>query len=107
MDEAFSFWFPIILIEQLTFTDQKIQVEQFGEGHILHSGVLMCRESREKLLNQVGTKKFKVVRHRPANARLCKTCQEKYRANGDSAIHAWVTGKPKKPSVSLPPLAKF
>lgn len=107
MDENFIFWLPITEIDQLTFEGQTVKVDKLEEGHIIHSGRLMCGESMERTLNLFKTKKFKKVKTRPEHARICQECQRRYKANLDSAWDKWIAGKPIAPVAKLPPLAKF
>lgn len=104
MNDEFQVWFPIKFVDQLTFTNQTVHVEVFGEGHIVYQGILMCGESREKLKNAFGAKKDKTVVGRPSSVKICETCARKYRANGRSPWSNWVEGNPITPAVKLPAL---
>lgn len=102
MDEKFSFWYVSIIEVQLGLEGKAFPKNILLEGHILHSGRLMCGESMEILLNRVKKKyeaqtvkglPFKI---RQGRVKLCPVCTARYMKNGDSAYAAWVEGKALK-----------
>jgi hypothetical protein len=106
MDELFTFWYPVIIDQQTDFEGHIHSKEILGVGHIVHSGRLLCRESKERLKNQIKAKKEKVLSKRVEKKPVCPVCLDKYKKNGDSALIAWTEGKPKSVVAKLPPLVK-
>lgn len=106
MDDLFAFWYPVIIDQQIDFEGHIHNKEVLLEGHILHSGRLLCGESKERLKNLVRAKKDKVLAKRAEKVKVCSECRRKYKKNGDSAYFAWTEGKPKAVVAKLPNLIK-
>lgn len=113
MDEEFEFWYPVIIEVQIGLDGHEYPKDVLLEGHILHGGRLLCKESMEIIKNQVKTRskahtvKEKRVKQRVERTKVCQECSRLYKKNGHSAWTKWVEGKPITPPVKLPPLAKF
>lgn len=102
MDERFTFWYVAIVEVQLGLEGKAFSKDVLLEGHIVHSGRLLCQQSMEVLKNEAGRKcgaktikglPFKV---RQGRIKICPDCTAKYMRNGDSAYRAWVEGKALK-----------
>lgn len=102
MDEEFQFWYTAITEVQLGLEGKKFEKNVLIEGHIVHSGRLLCGESREVLQNRVKKKyeaqsvkglPFKV---RQGRTKICPKCTVGYMRNGHSAYHKWVEGESLK-----------
>jgi hypothetical protein len=102
MDERFTFWYVSIVEVQLGLEGKEFHKNVLLEGHISHSGRLMCGESMEILLNRVKKSyEAQTVKGLPFNVRqgktkICPICTSKYMKNGDSAYNAWVEGRALK-----------
>lgn len=101
-DDNFTFWYPVLISEQVAFRDDGTtyikNMDNLGEGHILHQGRLMCGESMTVLKNRSGARKESVKKVRATDKKLCLVCVEKYKKNLDSAWGQWVRGEATKAS---------
>lgn len=92
-----KFWYPIGEVEQLVFGEKGVKKElPVGDGHIVYSEVLMCKQSREKLKNEVKAKKERLLTTRLHNVSICEECQERYRNHPDSPYAHWIGSPPTK-----------
>jgi hypothetical protein len=104
MDEQFTFWYLAVDEVQLGLEGKEFHKNVLVEGHIEHSGRLMCGESREVLQNRVKktyeaqTIKGIPFKNRQGRTKICPVCTAAYMKNGRSAYSAWVEGKPKVPA---------
>jgi hypothetical protein len=104
MDDNFTFWYPVVIEVQLSLDGKEFSSEVLKTGHILYQGRPMCGESMEVLKNrtkktyEAQTIKDKTVKLRVPHIRICSECQEEYRGNKNSALYAWIEGKPKPAS---------
>jgi hypothetical protein len=99
-DENFTFFYPVLISEQIAFRDDGTtytkKMDNLGEGHILHQGRLMCGESMTVLKNRSGARKVSIKKVRATDKKLCPACQEKYKKNLDSAWGKWARGEAVK-----------
>jgi len=99
MDNDFKFFYPVITVAQEAFRDDGPSyvhgVDVSKDGHIVYQGRLMCGESMEVLCSHFKTKRKKIVNVRLEGVKMCEKCQEKYKANLDSAWSRWASGVAK------------
>lgn len=102
MDEQFTFWYVAIVEVQLGLEGRAFSKDVLLEGHIVHSGRLLCQQSMEVLKNQASrnheakTVKGLPFKNRQGRVKICPACTARYMKNGHSAYNAWVEGKPLK-----------
>ena len=103
MSDEFKIWYPVIVDVQLDFEKHEHKKDILCLGHILYQGRLMCGEAREAIKNRAKATKEKIVENRVERTKLCVECVRKYKLNGRSPYHAWVSGKPAPaPSKEVP-----
>lgn len=61
-----------------------------GECHIVVDEVLLCRQSRERLLSEQQAKKKKTVEGRIKGIPMCKKCEKKFKEREDLPWAVWV-----------------
>ena len=81
-----QFWVAVGTVKQSVFMDdgttKEIDVEvPAGEQHIVYSEILLCKQSRNTLMNKFHAKKKKTVSQRIQNVKLCEKCEEKFKEN--------------------------
>jgi hypothetical protein len=101
MNSQVKFWYAMGTEEQLTFEGKTVVIEvPIGEGHIVYSEILMCKQSRERLKNEAKAKKHKVVGVRLHGVKICDKCEEKYKNHPDLPWSHWIN--PPEPKVHKP-----
>ena len=93
MYKEFRFVYQVTQIGQDFFDDygkpHTHTIDTFEEGHILYQGSWMCGERMKK-----GKKiKYATRTQRIDGIKICQECQERYKANLDSAWQKWVSGQ--------------
>lgn len=96
MDEQFTYFYPVVIEQQLDFKGHAHPHEVLLDGHIVHNEVLMCKESRERLLRINKAEKAKKVSLRVPYTRICPVCLEAWKQHPDSPYYKFTHGKPTK-----------
>ena len=85
-----KFWYAMGTEEQLTFEGKTmVKFVPVGEGNIVYSEVLLCRQSRERLKNEAKAKKHKVVGTRLYGVKICEKCEKKFKEHPDLSWAQW------------------
>lgn len=103
MDE-FKYYYPVRIDQQLDFEGRVHNIVRYEEGHIMHSGHLMCGKRVE--IKSKKRNNYKVLAHRENNKKLCPVCEEKWKAHPSSAWYKFVSGQAIK-SAPLPALVEM
>lgn len=102
-----KFFYAIKTIGQLDFEGRMhFKDVVVGEGHLVYSEVLMCRQSRDSLMKKLEAKGKKEVAVRIEGVKTCKKCEEAYKANVNLAWKRWVEAVERAEIVSLDDVAK-
>lgn len=102
MKPQIQFWVAVGTVKQLMFRDDgsttEIEKENpVGEQHIVYQEVLLCRQSRNTLMNRFNAHKKKIVSQRIPNVPLCQKCEKKYKENPNLPWVKWVESpEPKR-----------
>lgn len=106
MDDNFTYFYPVKLLTQMSFDGKTFKVPEYGEGHIQHFDVLLCKQSKERLTSKEKGDNQKIVKHPMAGKKMCPKCMELYKLHPDSAWYRWKNGT-KIQSTPLPELVKI
>jgi len=79
MDTKFSYFYPVKVEQQLDFEGKVHSKNVYLTGHIVYNGRLMCKESREVVVNRAKADKEKNSPTRLPRVSLCPVCQEAYK----------------------------
>lgn len=98
-----KFWYAIKIEEQLDFEGHAhAKKVPAGEVHLVYSEVLMCRQSRERLKNEIKATGHSVVSILPKGIKLCEKCKKKYMEHPDLEWQKWLN--PPAPKSPPPPV---
>ena len=85
-----KFWYPVKSNVQLDFEGHTHSRDVVaGEGHIVFSEILLCRQSRDRLQGEVGAKKQRTVQSRIEGVKLCPKCQQRFKEHPDLGWQKW------------------
>jgi hypothetical protein len=94
MDTKFSYFYPVKVEQQLDFEGKVHNKDVFLTGHIVYNGRLMCKESREVIVNRTKADKEKNSPTRLPRVSICPACQQEYKDCPDSQYYQWTHALP-------------